>query len=211
LRFFAIEEIKQQEAKSRKEEVEVKNWETQLMMNICSMTPEERTRLESIETVLRSDAVREQIRPIIERVRAELTRKDEALMTWEPIPLSVFGRALPGEIRSAWVFVLRAGADTGAERHPNSHQRMITFEGSGDMRTEAGGQWKSNVLISNPAARLEQRWISIPQNVWHRPVVGAGADWTVVSFHTVPAEELIEEKQDESSQNGTKQKKYLGK
>ena len=197
--------------KSRKEEVEVKNWETQLMVNSCGMTPDERTRLQAIETVLRSDAVREQIRPIIERVRAELTRKDEAVMTWEPIPLSVFAGALPSEIRSAWVFVLRAGADTGAERHPNSQQRMMTFEGSGDMRTEAGGQWKSNVLVGTPEAPLEQRWISIPQNVWHRPVVGAGADWTVVSFHTVPAEELIEEKQDENSQNGIKQKKYLGK
>jgi hypothetical protein len=211
LPFLAIERIKQEEVKSRKEEVKVWNWETQLMMNICGMIPEERTRLESIEIVLRSDTVREQIRPIIERVRAELTRKNEALMTWEPIPLTVFGRALPREIRSAWVFVLRAGADTGAERHPNSHQRMMTFEGSGDMRTEQGGQWQSNVLVSNPEASLEQRWISIPQNVWHRPVVGAEADWTVVSFHTVPAEELIEEKQDESSQDGTKQMKYLEK
>ena len=179
------------------------------MVNIRGMTPEERMRLESIEIVLRSDTVREQIRPIIERVRAELARKNEALMTWEPIPLTVFGRTLPPEIRSAWVFVLRAGADTGAERHPNSHQRMMTFEGSGDMRTEDGGQWQSNVLVSNAEAPLEQRWISIPQNVWHRPVVGAGADWTVVSFHTVPAEELIEEKRDDSSQDGTKQMKYM--
>jgi hypothetical protein len=183
----------------------------QLMVNICGMTAEERTRLESIEIALRSDTVCGQIRPIIERVRAELSRKNEALMTWEPIPLTVFGSALPRDIRSAWVFVLRAGADTGAERHPNSHQRMMTFEGSGDMRTEDGGQWQSNVLVSNPDAPLEQRWISIPQNVWHRPVVGSEADWTVVSFHTVPAEELIEEKQDENSQDGTKQMKYLEK
>jgi hypothetical protein len=183
----------------------------QLMVNIRGVTPEERTRLESIDVALRSDTVREQIRPIIERVRAELARKNEALMTWEPIPLTVFGGALPREIRSAWVFVLRAGADTGAERHPNSHQRMMTFEGNGNMRTEEAGQWQSNILVSNPEASLEQRWISIPQNVWHRPVVGAEADWTVVSFHTVPAEELIEEKQDESSQDGTKQMKYLEK
>jgi hypothetical protein len=173
------------------------------------MTPEERTRLESIETILRSEEVREQVRPIIERVRADLARKKEALMTWEPIPLTVFGRALPREIRSAWVFVLRAGVDTGAERHPNSHQRMMTFEGSGDMKTGDPGQWQSNVLISNPEAPLEQRWISIPRNVWHRPVVGGGADWTVVSFHTVPADELIEEKPDDSSKDGTKQMKYL--
>jgi hypothetical protein len=175
------------------------------------MTPEERTRLESIDTILQSETVREQIHPIIERVRAELARKKEAVMTWEPIPLTVFGRALPREIRSAWVFVLRAGVDTGAERHPNSHQRMMTFEGSGDMQTGEPGNWQSNVLIGNPEAPLEQRWISIPQNAWHRPVVGAEADWTVVSFHTVLAEELIEEKLDDSTKDGTKQMKYLEK
>jgi hypothetical protein len=173
------------------------------------MTPEERARLESIDTVLRSETVREQICPIVERVRAELDRKKEALMTWEPIPLTVFGSALPREIRSAWVFILRAGADTGAERHPNSHQRMMTFEGSGDMKTGKPGQWQSNILISNPDVPLEQRWISIPRNTWHRPVVGKDSDWTVVSFHTVPAEELIEEKPDDSSEDGTKQMKYL--
>jgi hypothetical protein len=181
------------------------------MVDIRGMTPEERTRLESIEIVLRSGTAREQIRPIIERVRAELARKNEASMTWEPIPLTVFGRALPSEIRSAWVFVLRAGADTGAERHPNSHQRMMTFEGSGDMQIEQRDQWRSNVLVGDHEAPLEQRWISIPQNVWHRPVVGADADWTVVSFHTVSAEELIEEKPDENSRDGTKQMKYLEK
>ena len=175
------------------------------------MTLEERTHLESIDTILRSDTVREQIRPIIARVRAELARKKDALMTWEPIPLTVFDGALPRKIRSAWVFVLRAGADTGVERHPNSHQRMMTFEGSGDMQTEERGQWTSNVLVGDHEAPLERRWISIPQNVWHHPVVGSEADWTVVSFHTVPAEELIEEKPDDSSHDGTKQTKYLQK
>ena len=174
------------------------------------MTPEERSCLESIETVLRSENVREQIRPIVERIRAELRRKKEALMTWEPIPLTVFGRALPPEIRSAWVFVLRAGADTGAERHPNSHQRMMSFEGSGDLQTGEPGQWQSNVLVSSSEVSVERRWISIPPNVWHRPVVGADADWAVVSFHTVVADELIEEKPDASSKDGTKQMKYLG-
>ena len=173
------------------------------------MTQEERTRLELIDTSLQSEAVREQIRPIMERVRAELARKKEALMTWEPIPLTVFGHSLPREIRSAWVFVLRAGVDTGTERHPNSHQRMMSFEGSGDMRTGEPGQWESNVLISNPGAPLEQRWISIPQNAWHRPVVGKDADWTVVSFHTVLADELIEEKPGDSNKGETKQMRYM--
>ena len=173
------------------------------------MTQEECARLESIDAILRSETVREQVRPIVERVRAELARKKEAAMTWEPIPLTVFGGALPGGIRSAWVFVLRAGVDTGAERHPNSHQRMMSFEGGGDMLTGEPGQWESNELISNPDASLEQRWISIPPNAWHRPVVRTDSDWAVVSFHTVPADELIEEKPDDSRKDGTKQMKYL--
>ena len=175
------------------------------------MTQKERTRLQSIDTILRTEAIRRQIRPIVERVRAELARKKEALMTWEPIPLKVFAHALPGEIRSAWVFVLRAGVDTGAERHPNSHQRMMSFEGSGDLQTGEPGQWQSNVLISDPAAPLERRWISIPRNVWHRPVIGRDADWAVVSFHTVVADELIEERPDSGSKDATKQMKYLAR
>jgi hypothetical protein len=174
------------------------------------MSPEERSALESLDAVLRSENVREQIRPIVERVRPELARKKEALMTWEPNPVAVFGRKLPAEIRSAWVFVLRAGADTGAERHPNSRQRMMSFQGSGDMQTGEPGQWQSNALVSDQEVPLEQRWISIPPNVWHRPVVGANADWTVVSFHTVLAEELIEERPDSQSKDGTTQTKYLG-
>jgi hypothetical protein len=173
------------------------------------MTPEEHARLESIDAVLRSETVRQQIRPVVERVRADLDRKEEASMAWEPVPLTVFGRALPQEIQSAWVFVLRAGADTGAERHPNSHQRMMSFDGSGDMQTGEPGQWQTNVLVSDPEGPLERRWISIPRNIWHRPMVGADADWVVVSFHTVPADELIEERPDRSREDGTKQMKYL--
>ena len=175
------------------------------------MTPEERSRLESLDAILQSEKVVRQIRPIVDRVRTELSRKQEALMTWEPIPLSVFPRALPPEIRSAWVFVLRAGADTGAERHPNSHQRMMSFEGSGDLQTGDLWEWQSHILVSNADAPLERRWISIPPNVWHRPLIGRDADWTVVSFHTVIPDELIEERPDDSRENATKQMKYLGR
>jgi hypothetical protein len=92
------------------------------------MSPEERSPLESLDAVLRSEDVRKQIRPVVERVGTELARKKQALMAWEALPVTVFGRKLPAEIRSAWVFVLRAGADSGAERHPNSRQRMMSFK-----------------------------------------------------------------------------------
>src|SRR5215831_4382291 len=175
------------------------------------MTAEERSRLETLDAALRSDSVREHIRSVVVRVREQLARKKDALMTWEPFPLDLLATRLPPEIQSAWVFVLRAGADTGAERHPNSHQRMMSFEGSGDLQTGKPGQWQSNVLISDPAAPLERRWISIPRNVWHRPVIGRDADWAVVSFHTVVADELIEERPDSGSKDATKQMKYLAR
>src|SRR5213595_2095298 len=181
------------------------------------MEPDERARLEKLDTIVRSDELRAEIYLIVDRVCKALSEKPETLMTWEPIPLDIFRQKLPPEIRSGWIFVLRAGADTGAERHPNSHQRMMTLHGAGDMRVRAlHGEsstgralspWQ-NVLVSEASAPLERRWISIPPNVWHRPVVGKDADWVVISFHTVPAEELIEEKLDEA-EGELRQKKYV--
>ena len=177
------------------------------------MTKDERALLENLDALVHSAEVQERLGPIVERVRADLARKPDALMAWESVALDLFG-ALPPLIESGWVFILRAGTDTGAERHPNSHQRMMTFAGTGDMKIDAKGTpnevdveseiaWHSHVLVGDTNAALERRWISIPKNVWHRPVIPDGADWVVVSFHTVPAEELIEERP------GAKQILYL--
>ena len=180
------------------------------------MTTEERSLLAELDAIVGSEEIRAQIYPIVERVRAELARNEKAQMTWEPIPLAIYGGALPSGICSSWVFVLRGGATTGAERHPNSHQRMMSFEAAGDLQVRAEladggeGHWQSNLLVSEPDAPLERRWISIPPNVWHQVVVPEGADWVVVSFHTVPAEELIEERPDSDDPGGTKQMLYLG-
>jgi hypothetical protein len=160
--------------------------------------------LEALDKIVHLEKVCAKILPIVERVRADLARKPDALMTWEPVALETFG-ALPTAIRSGWIFILRAGSDTGAERHPNSHQRMMSFDGTGDMKIDAIGTpndveteseiaWRSHILVSDPRASFEKRWISIPQNVWHRPVIGKNADWVVVSFHTVATDELIEER-----------------
>jgi hypothetical protein len=177
------------------------------------MKPSELSLLERLDAILRRNAIRSQIQPIVDRVRANLAQKQKAVMAWEPIPLTIFGNALAPALRSSWVFILRAGANTGAERHPNSHQRMMSLECTGDLQVRAGleSSWQSNVLISDPKAPLERRWISIPQNIWHQPVVPEGGDWVVVSFHTVPAEELIEERPDPSSAGATKQMVYLRK
>jgi hypothetical protein len=175
------------------------------------MHPSERSRLERLDAILRRSPIRAQIQPIVDRVHANLAQEQTAVMAWEPVPLTIFDNALMPELRSCWVFILRAGANTGAERHPNSHQRMMSFECSGDLQVRAGveSSWQSNVLISDPKAPLERRWISIPQNIWHQPVVSQGGDWVVVSFHTVPAEELIEERPDAAETGRTRQRHYF--
>src|SRR5262245_6275454 len=108
-------------------------------MTKSPMTKEERSVLETLDEIVRSDNVRTQLLPIIERIRAELARKPDALMAWEPVPLDTVGQRLSPSIKSGWVFVLRAGADTGFERHPNSHQRMVTLGGTGDVKIDAKG------------------------------------------------------------------------
>ena len=58
-------------------------------LRTMSMTPEERSCLESLDAAVRSQEVREQVCPIMERVRAKLAANQKALMAWEPIPLNV--------------------------------------------------------------------------------------------------------------------------
>ncbi|HTO88271.1 MAG TPA: hypothetical protein VMR54_12190 [Thermoanaerobaculia bacterium] len=155
----------------------------------------ERIILESLDAAVTAPGAAEALRSVGERVLATLARGPGEIEAWEPVPLELYGAALPPEIRSSWVFVLRRGVATGAERHPNSRQRMVSWSGSGDFQVHEGRRWVSHPLQSDRRAPLERRWISIPEETWHQGVVG-GQDWLVVSFHTVAAEELIEERPD---------------
>jgi hypothetical protein len=164
--------------------------------------------LEALDLLLREKSVVAQIDPIVSRVEKKLADEHSAVMAWEPIPLAIYGAALPAGIHSSWVFILCGGLATGAERHPNSHQRVAAYRGSGDLQTWDDGHWSSNVLVDDANAPLTSRWVSIPTNVWHQAVV-TGPDWVVVSFHTVPAEELIEERRDPAHAEQMRQRRYV--
>ncbi len=164
--------------------------------------------LRVIDTALRQKSVIATIDSIVKRVVEKLNRNSGALLAWEPVPLKTYSK-LPEMIRSSWVFILRAQATTGAERHPNSHQRMMSYRDAGDLQIWSDDRWHSNFLVSDPDAPLEKRWVSIPINVWHQAVVPE-KNWVVVSFHTVPAEELIEERPNPSDKKSTHQRRYLG-
>ncbi len=165
--------------------------------------------LKTLDAAVSKRTARAAIDPIVARVHATLDRDPAPLEAWEPVPLEAYGSGLPATIRSSWVFILRAGTTSGTERHPNSHQRMMSYRNTGDLEVMVDGRWRSNVLVSDPAVPLERRWVSIPVNVWHRPVVPPGPDWVVVSFHTVPAKELIEERPDPGDAKLTRRRLYL--
>jgi hypothetical protein len=59
------------------------------------MTLDERSRLEALDMVLRSDSARDHIHSVVLRVREELTRKKDALMSWDAVPLHIFATTLP--------------------------------------------------------------------------------------------------------------------
>jgi hypothetical protein len=173
------------------------------------MSEEERRILESLDAALRQDGLRARIDARLQRAEEKLARHSAALLAWEPLPLDWYGSAPPSVIRSSWVFVLRAGTVSGAERHPNSHQRMMSYRGAGDLQVWCSDRWHSNPLASDPGARFEKRWVSIPPNVWHQAVVPAGKDhWAVVSFHTAVEKELIEEQPDPADSRFTRQRRY---
>jgi hypothetical protein len=163
---------------------------------------------QALDQCLWAPGVAGQIDAIADRVSWRLTADGAATMAWEPIPLSLYGAGLPEDVRSSWVFILRAGATTGAERHPNSVQRVVAYRGCGDLQTWRDGEWFSHPLVDQCSAPFAARWLSIPVNVWHQAVV-PGRDWVVVSFHTVPADELIEERSDPEDPAQIHQRRYL--
>jgi hypothetical protein len=162
-----------------------------------SWSPAENDLLRSLDAAVFAPAAAAALRPICDRVLGILARSPREIEAWEAVPLDLYGRDFPAEIRSSWVFVLRNGVTTGAERHPNSIQRMVSWSGGGDFQVHDGARWVSHRLVSDPAAALESRWVSIAADTWHQGVV-AERDWLVVSFHTVPAEDLVEERPDPS-------------
>jgi hypothetical protein len=147
--------------------------------------------LQSLDEAIRASRAASALAGLVAEVTALLKRDPAQRLAWRTVPLDIYD-PLPDGIASSWVFVLRAGCSSGAERHPNSIQRVMSYGGHADMRTWNGDRWVSNHLISNPAAKLEDRWLSIPVNVWHRPVMSE-VDWAVVSFHTASDRDLIEE------------------
>jgi len=174
-----------------------------------TLSPPEKRTLTALDRLLRRAAVRASIDAAIGPLERRLLADTGAQMAWETVPLSLYDPGLPGTIRSSWIFILRSGAVTGAERHPNSHQRTLSYRGAGDLMTMERGRWRNHALVSDPGAPLETRWVSIRANIWHQVVV-RDAHWVVVSFHTAPADQLIEERPGPDDPRASVRRLYVG-
>ena len=170
----------------------------------------ERKIIQQLDLILKDKKLRDKIDSFVEKVENNLKSDPSTILSWEPVPLELFQKELPGDIRSNWVFVMRAGTNTGPERHPNSHQRMMSYRGSGDFPIFTKDKWHSNFLTDDPDADIKDRWVSIPPDTWHYGIVSE-RNWAVVSFHTVPAEELIEERPDPEDESLTKKMLYISR
>ena len=84
----------------------------------------------------------------------------------------------------------------------------MSYRGCGEFQVWVNDQWHSHPLVSNPNGPIESRWVSIPTDTWHQVLV-PGDDWVVVSFHTVPEDELIEERPDSRRRGSTRRRTYL--
>jgi len=174
------------------------------------MNSKEKQFLELLDAVVKEEGIRQHMIGVIQRVEQTLENNPNALMSWEAIPLNIYKQRLPSEIKSSWVFNLRKNTTTGAERHPNSIQRMMSYKGQGDFQTKPDLKWESNFLKSDFEGDIEKRWISIPENVWHQGVVGDD-NWVVISFHTAEVSELIEERPENGDENKIHKEKYVDK
>jgi hypothetical protein len=160
-----------------------------------------------LDRAVRAPGVKRYVDAALERTRKALPQSNRA-MTWEVVPLDVF-KGLPSEIKSCWVFVLGPFQSSGAERHPNSHQRSLCLLGEPEYQTREGEWWKTRALRADADASVDDRWASIPQNVWHQWIVGPG-EFAVLSFHTVDADDLVEERaaDEDADTSGTTQRTY---
>jgi hypothetical protein len=171
------------------------------------MKEEEIQLLKQIDEILQDAQISKKIDEIADRVEDAFKTSSDSL-AWETIPLRLYENRLPQTIRSSWIFVLRGKSSSGAERHPNSWQRVTSWRRKGDLQVWANDSWKSHILSPEFSESIEKRWASIPVNTWHQAVVESGEHWTVVSFHTASADELIEERPDPADETITHQRIY---
>jgi len=109
---------------------------------------------------------------------------------------------LPHPIKSTWIFVVRK--KTIPHYHPNSIQHSVVIEGKG--KVKIGDAVYHLFPISQS---IEKSWCVIEKNVIHE--FFPDKEMILLSFHTCPADELIELKETGEKRKYIKNAFYEGR
>jgi mannose-6-phosphate isomerase-like protein (cupin superfamily) len=151
------------------------------------LTPQVGSRLRALDALI-DGALRPLIDQAVDTARQTLARSREPF-GWQFI--DVGSGDLPDGIGSVAVFVLPAGTSPPGHHHPNSTQHMRVLAGRATVTLRpAGGPARHDPVRYGVGA--QRPWLVIPQSVVHELAVAPGEDLVVLSFHTVPQEELLE-------------------
>jgi oxalate decarboxylase/phosphoglucose isomerase-like protein (cupin superfamily) len=147
------------------------------------LTDSSHPTLRALDELIDTD-LRDQIRDGIRAASAMLASSDEPF-GWHFLDLT--GTQLPPGIRSGAIFTLPAGSRPEPHRHPNSIQHMRALSGRASLTLHRGHDDAERIDIGG-----ERRWAVIAKDVVHAFDVPFREDFVVLSFHTVPADEIIE-------------------
>jgi hypothetical protein len=125
---------------------------------------------------------------MVEGLKKDLNYTEEPFV-WSVIDLGAANCALPEQIKSSWVFVLKRDVPSGCHYHPNSVQHMVMIEGQG--QSSIGNLRKEMVRFGTPGQPTEAVWYVINEGVPHE-FFPEETEMVVVSFHTCEARELEE-------------------
>jgi quercetin dioxygenase-like cupin family protein len=141
--------------------------------------------LRALDTLIEGK-LRRQIAEAVDVARRMLATSREPF-GWRFIDLG--GRELPDGVRSGAVFVLPAGTTPPGHHHPNSIQHMRVLAGRAvvTLRNKERTVQHDEVRLGN-----ERPWLVIPRGVVHQIEVVPEGELVVLSFHTVPEEDLLE-------------------
>ena len=139
-----------------------------------------------------------QVRALAARLESEVLKGKDPFVG-SPLPEALVSGRLPPGIASAWVFVERPQCASPPHSHPNSVQHCTVVSGTGMVRI---GRRTSVIQPFDPAYPDRSIYV-IPENTPHA-FESFNEPLVILSFHTVPAADLVEEDLDTGSR-----RKYL--
>jgi len=154
---------------------------------LVDLTPHMGSRLRALDALIEGE-LRPLIDEAVDAARRMLVTSQEPF-GWQFI--DVGSGDLPDGIRSVVVFVLPAGTCPPGHHHPNSTQHMRVLAGQATVTLRSTGSPAHHDPVRYGVG-AQAPWLVIPQSVVHELEVLPGEELVVLSFHTVPQEDLLE-------------------